>query len=92
MKSKKSLFAALAKISPINFGDAPKTGLKTVGISNETYGRSSMIYIRCSSPEHRASIINALVADGFKASHTYGAEFKTVAVQVSYFKGWHWNE
>lgn len=92
MKSKKLLFAAIAKVSPINFGDAPKTGLKTPGILNETYGKQSFVYIRGTSVDHRRALENALEKEGFKVGRDYFPGSTMVEVQVSYFKGHKWNE
>lgn len=92
MKSMTRLFAALVEISPFLHGDAVVKRLKAANLTDETYGRTSMIYIRAQSPAHRAFIINALTAQGFKVSPTYGVESNNVAVQVSYFKGYHWDE
>ncbi len=89
MLSKTKLFAALAEIAPDLFADALKAGLKAKGISNETYGRKSMIYIGCQTPERRKQIEAALTTKGFKVNHGYYPGSANAEIQVSYFKGWH---
>jgi hypothetical protein len=86
MLSKTKLFLALAEVAPDRWPTAPKS------MQNETYGRKSMIYVSCGTPERRKQIEAALTAKGFKVNTGYWSGSATTEVQVSYFKGWHHNE
>jgi hypothetical protein len=90
MKSKKQLFVDLS----IYFGDPEfaEKGLQAKGISNETYGRKSCIYINCGTPEERKNIDGFLAARGYKVNRNYNPGGPRTEVQVSYFKGENWNE
>ena len=91
MKSKVALFAALDK-----FGKMPtmlsfvNMGLKHPKISDETYGKKSMIYINAG--EVRRELEAYLKGKGFKVFPEYAPQGGRLEVQVSYFKGWHWDE
>ena len=91
VQSKKNLFDFLATIHP-KFKTAPMQGLKTNGIDNETYGRKSMIYITWDSPAERKEMEGKLEDAGFKVSRNFWKGSPVSEVQVSYFKGWHWDE
>lgn len=85
MKSKKKLFEFL------NYYYGKKTiDLESSIISNETYGNKSFIYIKVAMGSDRTTLKNRLIKEGFKVSPNYGPD--SLEVQVSYFKGWHWNE
>lgn len=92
MLSKTALFAALAEIAPDLFADAPKKGLQAKGVADETFGRKSMIYIGCQTPERRKQIEAALAPKGFEVDTTYWPGSSTTCVQVAYFKGRHHDE
>jgi hypothetical protein len=87
LKSKKQLFAALEEINPAKYKNVT---LDDVG--NETYGRKSCIYIGHETASQRLAVDNELRKRGFKVSKTYNPGGSTGEVQVSYFKGWHWDE
>ena len=97
MLSKKKLFETLDDIHGTkSFVDA---GLDHPIIGNETYGKKSMIYIAHDSMVERNQIESDLIAFGFKVSPRYNRpttnEYNgptSSEVQVSYFKGWHWDE
>lgn len=95
MKSKTALFRFLAT----RF-NKPGVNMNTHGISNETYGPKSMIYF-WSITEHwgvtRKEFERILGDEGFKCNRRYGIvagrdPFDATEVQVSYFKGYHWDE
>ena len=97
MKSKKKLFEFLAKRFPHVTGEI-KIG--TYGISDETYGKTSCIYL-WNIKEHwdicRAEMDTLLIGAGFKANRRYGKvngvdAYGATEVAVSYFKGHHWDE
>lgn len=87
MKSKKSLFAALKEIDPVYFKGVDLNHAK---IDNETFGRKSMIYVRCLNAFHKWELSRELSKRGFKVCR-YDVPI-VVEVQVSYFKGEHWDE
>ena len=92
MKSKKKLFEFLASW----FGlDPASVEIGRRGISDETYGRVSMIYlwnIPAMWKVSREEMRDALVGAGFKVSRGWGDGSDGLEVQVSFFKGWHWDE
>lgn len=61
-------------------------------VNDETYGPTSMLYIQCSSQKRRKACETMLLSAGATVQRDYWPEGDIVAVQVSYFKGWHWNE
>ena len=84
MKSKKALFAALDRF----FGTPGEHHLGTV--ANETFGRQSMLF-----PDgrgRRRELEDFLEREGFRVFRTYHPAGSRLEVQVSYFKGWHWDE
>jgi|WetSurSiteA1Bulk_404760.scaffolds.fasta_scaffold48747_2 hypothetical protein len=89
MKSKTALFAALAEIT----GDATfvTEGLRHHRVSDETFGRKSFIYL-FAKKDTRKQLYRELVNRGFKATLTDHRDDSPIDVQVSYFKGWHWDE
>lgn len=62
------------------------------GVGNETYGKKSMLYLRARDMEHRNAIERFLDRNNIKAFMDYSPGSPVVEVQVSYFKGWHWDE
>ena len=86
--SKKKLFATLDKY----IMTSTRFDLNHPMISNETYGKKSCIYIHCTSVGNKNSLIDTLEAEGFKINSGYAPNSQTIEVQVSYFKGWHWDE
>ncbi len=89
MKSKKKLFEALAHY--FNNTEYTEKGLQAEGISNETYGRKSCIYIKTPSPEDRRNLEGFLGIRGFNINSKYWPGSSTLEVHVSYFKGHQWN-
>ena len=62
------------------------------GVCDETYGRKSHLYIRVDSMASRRAVEAILEREGGKVNRDYSPGSAVVDVQVSYFKGWHWNE
>ena len=97
-KSKKQLFTDLetlvGSILTSSFKDVSTLGLKHPEISNETYGRDSFIYINIPAGVNFAALEQKLQALGHKVEPNYSRynNGKTVAVQVTYFKGYGWNK
>jgi len=85
MHSKKKLFKDLAEAGFEN------PSLEAPEISDETYGRKSFIYINCRDMDHRCEIEEFLLDRGYKVSRPYWPSAPRIEVQVSYFKGFHWN-
>jgi len=90
MKSKKKLFEALDKHFKTNRWSAK--GLKHSNISDETYGRRSMIYVSLKTPDERDEVERLLKRDGFGVQSGYWPDGPVAEIQVSYFKGHHWDE
>jgi hypothetical protein len=86
MKSRKVLFEALKTLP------GAKLPEKYTGLDNEVYGRKAMIYVTFDTQENRRNAERTLRDQGFKVSDTYDPKRNTAEVQVSYFKGWHWDE
>ncbi len=89
MKSKKALFKYVNEKYNVNLS------LDTDGVSDETYGRDSRIYLwgveeffGMTRREFEADLKEA----GFKVRDSYAPGEDVVEVSVSYFKGWHWDE
>jgi hypothetical protein len=89
MKSKKKLFEALTMF--FQNGEYIEKGLKAAGISNETYGRKSCIYVDTANPIVRRNLTGYLGMKGFKVNYDYWPGSSTLEVEVSYFKGNQWN-
>lgn len=90
MKSKKKLFEHLSLYFMND--QFVKRGLKAEGISNETYGRKSCIYIDTKEPSERKNLEGFLNTHGFQVNRNYWPGSSTLEVQVSYFKGDRWWE
>jgi hypothetical protein len=80
-KSKKKLY---------EFLDAQGAPYKKSG--DETYGRKSMIYISWPDYETRREWEAILSDNGFRVHRSYWPNSPVSEIQVSYFKGWHWDE
>lgn len=88
-----TLAAALVQIGFVSKPFTTKDLRKGVkGVSDETYGRKSVIYLYTASPEARSVLTGKLSDLGIEADSLYNPGGRTVAVNVSYFKGWHWDE
>lgn len=87
--SKKVLFKALDEFFKTN--EYSTKGLKAKGVSSETFGKESMIYVTVPK-EDRRKLEDFLSDKGFKVSKSYSPGQGVVEVRVSYFKGWHWDE
>lgn len=90
MKSKKQLFNDLSMYFGTN--EFVEKGLRAKGISNETYGRKSCIYINCGTADERKNVDGFLAARRYKVNRNYNPGGPRTEVQVSYFKGEGWNE
>jgi hypothetical protein len=86
-KSKKHLFPLLDQF----FDTGRYTALKldAEGISNETYGKDSRIYIN--SQGRRAELENFLARNGFKVHRNYDLNGSYVEISVTYFRGFQYN-
>ena len=80
-KSKKKLFEWL-----------DVEGAPVKGRGNETFGRESMIFLRWPDMDARNEWERRLEDAGFKVYKEYGPGNPVSQIQVSYFKGWHYNE
>ena len=90
----------------VDFGAATKTFTATAvrknkapmakgfGMSNETYGRDSKIYIDCPDVETRKELENYLwiYHDVTTVEKRYSPGSSTMEVGVTYFKGSNWDE
>ena len=92
MHSKKKLFAHLAQLNIAGFEDIVAKGLKHPRIGDETYGKKSCIYIRFANLLERRRVERELSRLGHKVDAGYCIGDARTEVQVSYFKGWHWDE
>ena len=90
MKSKKALFEALDLYFATNRFTQEK--LKAKGVSNETYGRKSCIYVNCGVPLVRDQVELYLTMRGFKVNRNYDRDGAWAEINVSYFKGNNWDE
>ena len=90
MKSKKALFEALDEYFATNRFSTEKLNAK--GVSNETYGRKSCVYVNCGDPVVRRQLDIFLSVRGFKVNRDYDRDGARIEVQVSYFKGERWWE
>jgi hypothetical protein len=70
----------------LNAGTAPK------GVSDETYGRDSYIYVSCGTPERRAELERKLSSEGLRFSPDYYPGSGVAEIAVTYFRGHHWRE
>lgn len=61
-------------------------------IGDETYGSKSMLYITCPTIEKRHELETYLSNAGVKVNRKYWPGSSVAEIQVSYFKGYHWDE
>mgnify|MGYP004405501667 CR=1 FL=1 len=61
-------------------------------VSDETYGDKSFVYVNSGSLPGRAEMERILTRAGFKVIEDYSPASTCSEIQVSYFKGWHWDE
>ena len=92
MKSKKILFQDLAALGIPEFADAVEKKLNHRRIGNETFGRKSMLFVHFADHAQRRQAERALEAKGHRIHADYHPGSGTAEIQVSYFKGWHWDE
>lgn len=90
LKPKKDLFTALDEYFKTDQYTAK--GLKAPGVSDETYGRKSMIYIASKDNAARKQLEVFLSDKGFTVNRDYHPGSKVAEVQVSYYKGYNWDE
>jgi hypothetical protein len=64
------------------------------GVSSEVYGRKAYLYIRFRDVEERAAAEDYLesIEDIKGIDRRYAKGYPIMAIQVKYFKGWHWDE
>jgi hypothetical protein len=80
-----------------NAGDGVKIPMETgFGLSDETYGRDSRLYVHGYDTAGSSGIAKAVQLAAFLREHgvepkPYGVP-STVEVGVLWFKGWHWDE
>jgi hypothetical protein len=74
------------------FVDIETKGLKHKSVSNETYGNQSMIYITTASVLNRLWLERKLAERGHRVQRDYFPGSTILEIQVSYFKGFHWDE
>ena len=87
MKSKKKLFEFLSQ----RFSQ----DVNLANVGNETYGKQSMIYLWNVHTRFKIDrqVLEAELADqGFKVKPHYCPGTQHIEIQVSYFKGQHWDE
>ena len=61
-------------------------------VSDETYGDKSCVYVYAGSRPLRTKMERILSEAGFMISKDYSPNSSCSEIQVSYFKGWHWDE
>lgn len=69
-----------------------KKGRGPKNVFNETYGRTSCLYIRCKDQKARKDLQWKLYFEGLRYNSDYHLGSSTVEVTVRYFKGARWNE
>jgi hypothetical protein len=85
-KPKKTMFSKKRLLAFLEAnGFKPRAGY-------EAYGRKVEAYIGTGSFEERARLEKLLTEAGQKVDKGYDTKRFTVAVQVTYFKAWHWDE
>lgn len=77
--SKKRLFADLEALGLETFTGIREKGLKHSRVSNETYGKTSCIYLHCASEKERFRVEGLLGIMGHR-------------VNTNYHPGYHWDE
>jgi hypothetical protein len=61
-------------------------------VGHEIFGSRAMIFIHAQDMEHRQAIERFLRREDYKYNRRYWPGAPVVEAQVSYFKGWHWDE
>ena len=100
MKSKKQLFKDIFFITSgtfpdmvdVKFSEIVKKGLNNPGISDETFGKQSCIFIHWKNMNARIRGEELLVNMGHKVDRSYWPGKPVTEIQVTYFKGWHYDE
>ena len=89
LKSRKALFNALkAKgFFPLN-----SIYRRPQDLPNEVYGRKAVCYPGFLNVGQRHTAEDFLEQEGFRVNREFSPLSPTAAVQVSYFKGLHWDE
>jgi len=90
LKSRKQLYEDLKDINESGIAHWPNPFSNYKKMRNEIYGRKAMIYVKWASPADRKEGEQELRYRGYKI-HRYDVP-STSEVQVSYFKGRHWDE
>lgn len=62
------------------------------GVSDETYGRYSHVYVHAGSPEKRQDLEAKLLNKGIRCNTAYNPTGSSLDVPVSYFRGHNWDE
>ena len=90
--SRKKLYVALQEL--VGMGLEPRGTLPSsyTKLSNEIYGKKAMIYFTWKDEPTRRKAERELENRGFKVHRRYYPGSGTMEVQVSYFKGHHWDE
>jgi hypothetical protein len=71
----------------------PGTGFeKSLRNACEVYGKEVFCYINTFSLYNRKMMENWLKEKGLKFNSNYSVMSSTVEIQVTYFKGWKWDE
>ena len=98
-KSKKLLFVDLAEIAATDsrfahFSDVADKGkrLKHPKVSDETYGKNSCIYLYHGEANTRRALERLLEGRGHRVDRSYSSGGGTLEIEVSFFKGYHWDE
>ena len=92
MKSKKALFEFLSEQEAWR---GIKQDFNLTNVSNETYGKRSMIYLFNVNTRFnidRSTMERELKAEGFKVNSQYWPGTQHIEIEDSYFKGHHWDE
>lgn len=100
MKSKSKLFTLLQEFNPERFKDALEKYSRNgkgryypnAHVGDETYGHKSMMYIYWGNEDTAKEGEIFLKKNGFNPTSYIKSNPTTSEVQVSYFKGWHWDE
>ena len=67
-------------------------GMAHKSVCFEVYGRKVEAYIGVKDLAARTCLELLLISKGQKVSRTYSPGRPVVCVEVTYFKGWHWDE
>jgi hypothetical protein len=89
MKSQKQLFPLLDEFFKTK--EYTTKELRAKGVSDETYGKKSMIYVTSKTPAQRKELEAFLKSKGVKIHPDYDPGKATSEIQVSYFKGTRWD-